>query len=157
MNKEYFTNLLDTLKDQKGGAVASKSHLGMALVDWNKEQNWVRDNAYVLTVENKGYAFITITKREPRHCTLRHVFVLEQYRGESIGRQLIALVYQTMQDNNVNIIRFFANKPAIKFYERLGYSWLGESKGGLPFTYTDINTMQPIPNEKQLKKLFKPY
>jgi GNAT superfamily N-acetyltransferase len=153
--KSKLLELQQELSTLKGGTSSSKSHLNMALIDWNKEQNYDRDNAYILTVDGKGYAFITITKREPRHCTLRHIFVLEQYRGESIGRQLLDLVYNTMHDNNVSVIRFFANKPAIPFYERLGYKWLGVGKTGLPLTYTDIRTMELVHNEKQMKRVIK--
>jgi ribosomal protein S18 acetylase RimI-like enzyme len=127
----------------------------MALYDWNKEGNWDRDGAFIVSVNGKGYAFFQLTKRAPRHCSLRHIFVLEEFRGQGVGEQLIQQVYDIMLNNDVNIIRFFANKPAVGFYEKLGYKWLGESKGGLPFTYTDINTMECVLNEKQLNKLYK--
>ena len=129
----------------------------MAIYDWSKEQNWNGYNSFIVHYNHKGFAFFQLTKREPRHCTLRHVFVLEDYRRDGVGKYLLDEVYSTMRINNVNIIRFYANLPAKLFYEKLGYQWLGESKSGLPFTYTDINTMELIHNEKQVKKLYNYY
>ena len=146
--KEYFENLLTTLEHVPGGKSSSKSHLKMAMYDWNIENNWNRPNSVIINYDNKGFAFFQLTKR---HCTLRHVFVLEEHRKEGVGKYLIDEVYKTMRNHGVHIIRFYANPPAKLFYEKLGYQWLGESKGGLPFTYTDINTMEPIHNEKQVK------
>ena len=155
--KQELLQLQQELSTRKGGANSSKSHLNMALMEWNKEQNWDRDNAFIIALDGRGYAFCTITKTEPRHCTLRHIFVLEEYRGMSVGYGLLVSIYDMMEHHKVNIIRFYANKPAVKFYEKHGYKWLGESKQGLPFTYTDITTMELIHNPKQIKRLHKVY
>ena len=112
MNKEYFENLLATIEHLPSGKISSKSHLKAAMFDWNIERNWDIPNAYIIHHEEKGFAFFQLTKRNPRHCTLRHVFVLEDYRKEGVGVHLINKVYETMRNNNVNIIRFFANIPA---------------------------------------------
>jgi GNAT superfamily N-acetyltransferase len=155
--KEYFENLLTTLEHLPGGKLSSKTHLKMALYDWNVERNWNTTNSFIIHDNKKGFAFFQITKKDPRHCTLRHIFVLEEYRKQGVGINLVNKVYETMRDNDVNVIRFYANLPAKLFYEKLGYQWLGESKNGLPFTYTDIDTMEPIYNEKQVKKLYNYY
>jgi len=138
--KEKLEKLLEELeaKGQKGRS-SSKSHLKSALYDWRVEENWNKETAFVLNYEDKGYAFITLTKREPRHCTLRHVFVLEEYRGEGIGKKLMQMMYDTMNESDVKRLRFFADKPSVAFYESLGYKWHGVSKTGLPFYYGDVN------------------
>jgi GNAT superfamily N-acetyltransferase len=83
---------------------------------------------------------------------LRHIVTLEEYRGQGVGRELMSMVYDKMKQRGVNIIRFFADIPSVKFYERLGYKWHGKSKTGLPFTYTDIQTMKLLPVIKRDQK-----
>lgn len=130
--------LLESLEasGQKGRS-SSKSHLKAALYDWRVEGQWDNDNAVVINYEDKSYAFITFTKREPRHCTLRHFFVLEDYRGMGIGEKVIDIVKEEMVKRDVTILRFFADIPSVGFYEKLGYRWHGKSKSGLPFYYGD--------------------
>jgi GNAT superfamily N-acetyltransferase len=147
----YLENLLDTLENTNGGSLSSKSHLKNALYDWRIEKQWDNDNAKVLNLGNKGFMFISYTKREPRHCTLRHFFVLEKYRGLSIGHDMLDLLHKEILDNKVRFLRFFANKPSIGFYERLGYEWHGLSKTGLPFTYWDciLEQLAPLPKSQK--------
>ena len=151
--KDKLENLLIQLEATGiKGRSSSKSHLKSALYDWRVENNWSNSNALVLSYEDKGYAFITFTKREPLHCTLRHIFTLEQHRGTGVGNTLLEQVYQEMQKKQINTIRFFADLPSVKFYESRGYSWHGLSKTGLPFTYTDINTMKLVDLPKSQKR-----
>ena len=119
------------------GRSSSKSHLKSALYDWRIEGGWDNERCTVLNCNDKGYAFLAFTKREPRHCTLRHVFVLEEFRGEGIGVKLINMMKAEMIERDCERLRFFADLPSVGFYERLGYKWHGKSKGGLPFYYGD--------------------
>lgn len=136
---ESLDSLLETLdKPLRGqGSVSAYTHLNTALRDWRVEQNWERDNAFVIGEQNLGYAFFMFTKREPRHCTLRHIFTLETARGNGIGLKLITSMQEIMVEHDVEILRFFANKPAISWYERQGFKWHGLSKTKLPFYYGD--------------------
>ena len=134
------------------GRQSSKSHLKSALYDWRIEQNWDSERAVVLTYENKGFAFITFTKREPKYCVLRHLITLEEYRGLGVGTELMKLMYQEMSNRNYNILRFFADIPSVGFYEKQGFKWHGKSKTKLPFTYTDIKTMKLVEPNKRDKK-----
>lgn len=133
------------------GRQSSKSHLKSALYDWRIEQNWDSERAVVLTYENKGFAFITFTKREPKYCVLRHLITLEEYRGLGVGTELMKLMYQEMSNRNYNILRFFADIPSVGFYEKQGFKWHGKSKTKLSFTYTDINTMDLVEPTKRDK------
>ena len=119
------------------GRSSSKSHLKAALYDWRVEGQWSSNFAKVLNYKDMGYAFLTFTKREPRHCTLRHVFVLEEFRGKGIGAELIKMMREEMLERECLRSRFFADIPSIPFYEKLGYKWHGKSKTGLPFYYGD--------------------
>lgn len=152
--------LLETILQQRinsgyKGRESSKSHLKSALYDWRIENNWERDNCKVLTIDNKGFAFITFTKRNPKYCCLRHIVTLEEYRGEGIGSKLMNEIYKEINNRGYTNLRLFADKPSVGFYEKLGFKWLGKSKTGLSYTYTNINTMetQDIP-KRDKSRLF---
>ena len=127
------------------GRESSKSHLKAALYDWRVENQWQSPTAKVLTVDGKGFAFITFTKRNPKYCVLRHIVTLEEYRGQGVASQLMEKIYVEMKKQDRDIIRFFADIPSVGFYEKLGYKWHSKSKTGLSFTYTDITTMELVP------------
>jgi len=157
--QSHLKELLKQLEEKypRGSSTCSKSHLAMALYDWNKEGNWTNKNAFVLDHRQQGYVFYTFTTREPRHCTIRHLFVLEEHRKKGIGRLLIEDISKHMFFEGVNRFRFFCNKPAIEFYKKLGFSFLGESKQGLPFVYCERDSLKSVHCEAQLKKLYKKY
>ena len=140
------------------GRESSKSHLKSALYDWRVENQWEKDSAKVLTVDNKGFAFITFTKREPKYCVLRHLVTLEEHRGQGVGSLLMEQMYSEMKKREYSILRFFADIPSTGFYEKLGYQWHGKSKTGLSFTFTDIETMSLVEmtsrDKKRLVELF---
>jgi ribosomal protein S18 acetylase RimI-like enzyme len=136
------------------GRQSSKSHLKSALYDWRVEQQWSKDSGKVITYENKGFAFLTFTIRNPKYCVLRHLVTLEEYRGQGVGSKLMDIMYDEMRNRDYNIIRFFADIPSVGFYEKLGYKWHGKSKTGLTFSYTDINTMELVPPaNRDLKRI----
>ncbi len=157
--QDHLKELLAKLEKKfpRGSATCSKSHLKMALYDWNKEKNWNNKNTFIYSFEDKGYIFYSFTTKEPRHCTIRHFFVLEEFRGQGIGRKIIEMVKTHMRMRSVKRFRFFCNKPAVEFYTKLGFKYLGESKQGLPFVYCDRDTLKSIKDKKQLVKLFKQY
>lgn len=146
--------LLETILQQRidlgyKGRESSKSHLKSALYDWRVENNWDKDNTKVISYEDKGFAFITFTKRNPKYCCLRHLVTLEEYRGQGVGRELMNLIYQEMNKRGYTNIRLFADLPSIGFYEKLGYKWWGKSKTGLCYSYTNITTMELLPIPKR--------
>lgn len=150
---------LDSILEQRiemglKGRESSKSHLKAALYDWRVERHWTNPDATVLALDSKVFAFITFTKRNPKYCVLRHIVTLEEFRGQGLASNIMQEIYKEMNKRNYSIIRFFADKPSVGFYEKLGYKWHGKSKTGLPFTYTDVNTMQLVPVIKRdLKRL----
>ena len=148
---DYLEDLSKKLENTKGGAISSKSHLKNGLYDWRLEKQWDNPNAKVLNLDEKAFMFISYTKREPRHCTLRHFFVLEDNRGSGIGAEMMSYLIDEILDNKVRYLRFFANKPSIGFYESLGYKWHGLSKTGLPFTYWDciLGELAPLPKSQK--------
>ena len=155
VTEQYLEDVLQSrIEAGYKGRESSKSHLKSALYDWRIEQNWNSGRAVVLSYENKGFAFITFTKRAPKYCVLRHLVTLEEYRGEGIGTNLMNLMYKVMKERDYNILRFFADIPSVGFYEKLGFKWHGKSKTGLSFTYTDIDTMELIePTSRDKKRI----
>lgn len=143
--EQYLDNLLQERRD-KGykGVYSSKSYLYDALLDWRVEKLWDSDYADVISYENKGFGFVTYTKRNPIHCTLRYIITLEEYRGQGVGTKVMEEIYKLMGKRDISTIRFFANKKSVEFYEKIGYKWWGNSKNGLPFTYTNIHTMELV-------------
>jgi len=136
--KDNLYALLDDLKARGiKGRSSSKSHLSTALMDWHCESGWETEKHKILNYEDKGYAFICYTTRGNIHCSLRHLFVLEDYRGQGIGKELMSMYKKDMEEKGCEIMRFFSDLPSIGFYEKLGFSWHGRSKGGLPFYYGD--------------------
>lgn len=133
---------------QKGRS-SSKSHLKAALYDWRREGQWQNNNAAVINVDDAGYAFLSFTKREPKHCTIRHLFILEKYRGKGYGRKLMNAIKDAVKERDVQRLRFFADIPSVSFYEKLGYKWHGTSKTGLPFYYGDLDSnLINLPNSQ---------
>jgi len=157
--QKHLNELLKQLEEKypKGSSTCSKTHLKMALYDWNKERNWSNSNAFIETIDDKGFIFFTFTKRSPKHCTIRHLFTLEEFRYQNIGSELVLKAKIKMKEYGIERFRFFVNKPAIGFYKKLGFNFLGESKQGLPFVYCNYKTLEPIICDKQLKNLHRIY
>ncbi len=64
---------------------------------------------------------------------LRQMAVADDYQGRGIGKMLIDFAEQTATDNGFNKITLHARKTAVPFYEKLGYSIVGDE-----FTEVDI-------------------
>lgn len=66
---------------------------------------------------------------------IRGMAVLETHRKKDFGKQLVAHSEAFVIKNNTNLIWFNARIIAVGFYEKLGYSIIGEA-----FEMTDIGT-----------------
>ncbi len=154
VTKQILETLINESTAPKGRS-SSKAHLKAAYFDWNKEQQWEENSAFILDYEMKGFIFFTFTKREPRHCTLRHIVTLEQHRGQGIASKLLEMMYTVMREQKVERLRFFADLPSIEFYEKLGYTWHGYSKTGLPFFYGTIDPIAKLDLPKAQQRFVK--
>lgn len=129
------------------GGLASASHLKSAQMDWNTECQWDKPSALIKPFYKggnlAGLYFLTYTQRQPQHATLRHIVTMEPYRGCGLGTEMLNDLFAEINAHpTCNRLRIMADKTAVKFYEKNGFHWLGESKTGLPFTYcyvTDNN------------------
>lgn len=61
------------------------------------------------------------------HGKVGRVAVLSEYRGQGIGTRLMAALVQVAKLHRLSSIWFHAQESAIPFYEKLGYSLVGES------------------------------
>lgn len=151
-DKDYFINLIDILSENNiKGRSSSLSHLKSAVYDWNIEMGWEKPNYNILSNEEKGFCFFSYTKREPRHCTLRHIFVLEKFRKQGCANIMMQDMIDDMQKKQIIRLRFFADLPSIKFYKSLGFKkWHGVSKTKLPFYYGDVyGNLLPLPKAQK--------
>jgi len=62
------------------------------------------------------------------------VAVLKEYRGQNIGSQLMAALEELARQNGLSSVWFNAQVPAIPFYQKLGYTVVGEEfmEAGIP-------------------------
>ena len=150
--KKNLSNQIDTLHPK--ATSRSLSHLNTAMYEWNLGKRWEnKDRAYVFTKDYKGFIFFERTIRQPLHTTLFHLFTIEEHRDKGIGRDLFNFMREmTLEQFPDMRFRMFVNKPAIGFYEKLGFTqYHGISKSGLPFFYGDFfGNLLPLP-PKQMK------
>ncbi len=73
---------------------------------------------------------------------LERICVLKDYRGQSIGSQMIQKMEKTIKHKNVHIAKLHAQTHATEFYKRLGYHVTSE-----PFMDAGISH---VAMEKQL-------
>ena len=148
LDRSYFDKLFEHMKSIGD---SGKSHINSARVDWSTEQQWEKENAVIAHINHEAWVFYTFTKREPRHCCLRHIVTLESARGKGHAQTLLDGMYAEMEARGVERLRFFADKKSVRFYEKRGYTWHGVSKTGLPFFYgnLDKNLITPLPKAQQ--------
>lgn len=113
-------------------------HLKTALLDWRVEEQWGKDGAVVAGIGSSTFIFVSFTKMEPRHVTIRHVMSLPNAQRGQASYLVKDWLVQEAKRRNVQRLRFFADKKAVGFYEKLGFTWHGISKTGLPFFYGTV-------------------
>jgi predicted GNAT family N-acyltransferase len=57
---------------------------------------------------------------------LRQMAVLNELQGKGIGKELILFAEHYARTNNYKILSMHARKPAVGFYQKLGYKIIGE-------------------------------
>ena len=58
---------------------------------------------------------------------IRYMAVEKEYEGSGIGRMIVNTLEQEAKCRNINTIMLDAREPAVGFYQKLGYSVVGES------------------------------
>lgn len=73
---------------------------------------------------------------------LERICILSDYRGQSLGKQMIYHMEQSLKDQNITKAKLNAQTHAISFYERLGYEVVSDE-------FIDAG----IPHQTMIKKL----
>lgn len=134
-------------------------HLKTAQMDWRTEEQWSKpnDRSIVVSINDTTFGYFTFTQREPRHCTIRHIFSLPNAERGAASYMLTKWLPEYCQSIGVLNLRFFADKKAKGYYEKLYQTdmWWGLSKGGLPYYYGDLygnRTTPPVAQHKSIKE-----
>lgn len=130
-------------------------HLKTAQVDWRQEQQWSKCNtrSVVAMIDETTFGFFTFTIKAPRHCTIRHIFSLPGSTPGAATYMLKEWLPEYAKECGVDRLRFFADKKAVPYYEKLGFDWWGLSKGGLPYYYGDFDGNMINPPQNQYKSI----
>lgn len=111
-------------------------------------REWLEDpGSFVLVAEHGsagpvGYALVTFHDEDDSHVTgerfaeLQTIVVLDEHRGEGVGRALLREVYRQVRDADVEemVIGVLAtNERALRLYEREGFRpWVILTMGKVP-------------------------
>lgn len=90
-----------------------------------------------LSVESKYIHFATVVSDQVVACVqavpasedrvkLRQMAVAVDYQGQGVGRQLLEAVECLLRQRGVKVLELDARKEVIGFYEKLGYTCIGE-------------------------------
>lgn len=92
--------------------------------------------------EARLIAYLLIVPQPENHVILRQMCVVETYRGQGVGQQLIRQVEDSLKESKITKIELAARVPVVPFYERLGYRCVSEE-------FASVG----IPHRKMMKNL----
>lgn len=119
-------------------AISAKRH-------WNYPEAWIQHWLPQLTISaeyisanevwmmidaEKPIAFYSISQNEEGY-ELGHLWVLPEYIGRGIGKQLLQHAFERCKPLNITTLKIYADPNAQTFYERMGAKKVGESKSEL--------------------------
>ncbi len=90
---------------------------------------------YLVTVEGKAIATARSRLLDNQTAKIERVAVLKEARGKGIGYQLMRYILNYIQLNpRINTIKLGSQNPAIPFYEKLGFTVVGNEyfEAGIP-------------------------
>jgi len=87
-----------------------------------------RDHISVVVQRDQVIGFVWIELEEER-LILEEIHVRTSSRGQGLGRQLMTFVERQARLHERRVVRLtaFRESPAVQFYERLGYTVVGEN------------------------------
>jgi histidinol dehydrogenase len=94
-----------------------------------------KDDILLACLKNEeAIACCILTEIAPDTVQLRQMAVAPAYQGKGIGEQILRFVEKKADENGYDVIRLHARKTAAGFYEKNGYSILGEefTEVGIP-------------------------
>jgi len=117
-----------------GIAIRAKGHWGYSeeqLAHWSREfltvsPDYIATNrAWVGCVDSQPVAFAAI-KQEGNELVLDHLWVLPEYIGKGIGRELFLHAARCVREMNRSEFSFTSDPHADGFYHRMGAEKIGE-------------------------------
>jgi len=75
-----------------------------------------------------GAIITTISKRSPKVANLQLLHTFAKHRGNQVGRILCEESLRFAKSNDARYFRVSAEPDAVKFYEKIGFTMLGEQK-----------------------------
>ena len=128
----------------------SWSHLEQSTYDWRIENNWTKKLRFVRVMRKKdtnevtAAIFWSYTQNKLPHCTLRHIYVLEEFRGLSLAVPLYDYMIRHSIESGVRRIRLFANKTSLTWHLKRGMKFIGFNKRQQPFTYLPLFDVEGV-------------
>jgi histidinol dehydrogenase len=109
-----------------------------------KEETLRDENDILLAcMENdEALACCILSRRNPDMLQLRQMAVAPAYQRKGLGKEMLQFAEQTARDNHYSIICMHARKTALPFYEKSGYTMIGEE-------FTEVG----IPHFEMVKKI----
>lgn len=139
------------------GLFHSYAHLKSLLFDFRVENHFENVGTHLVAARDKetnkvlGASMLTVTKREPKHASFRHVFVFEESRGQGIAKEMYDYRIRLAVKEGATRIRLFANIPSVDWHKKCGMRFIGQNKRKQPFTYL------PLFDVKSVKELGEKY
>ena len=109
------------------------------------EAEIARDKNDILLVlkENEDViACCILTEINSDTVQLRQMAVIPNYQQKGLGKELLLFAEKTARENQYSVIRMHARKTALGFYEKSGYTVIGEE-------FTEVG----IPHFEMVKKI----
>ena len=97
--------------------------LSFSSEELEKEKNEVLIGAFE---EEKMLGCCMLVREDAKSCRLRQMAVLNNLQGKGIGRALMNFAENIARDLGYKKIIMHARKTAVGFYEKLGYSVIGD-------------------------------
>jgi len=109
-----------------------------------------------------GAIIVTISKRKPHVANLQLLHTFYEHRNKGIAKLLCDFSFNQVKCIGAEYIRVSSEIPAITFYEKIGFKFLGKQKSGCQlsickltgntFSECDYDINDPIINKAVYKK-----
>jgi GNAT superfamily N-acetyltransferase len=119
-------------------AISAKRH-------WNYPEAWIQhwlpqltisaeyisaNEVWMMINENKPIAFYSLSQNEEGY-ELGHLWVLPEYIGKGIGKQLLGHAFERCKLLNISSLKIYADPNAQTFYEKIGAKKIDEHHSDL--------------------------
>ncbi len=89
------------------------------------EKDGIEDECFHIAALNDGNKMIGVGRLQYNsadQAQIRYMAVETKHEGNGIGRMIVNALEQEARNKNINTVMLDARKPAVGFYQKLGYS-----------------------------------